>query len=89
MAGSTCTDGRRRGNVRADARERSEAGSARHGRRVGSPNPSDGGFAGGALFGWLIDRWLGTAPWFLLGLMFLGVAVGFRNIIKISGERPE
>jgi hypothetical protein len=48
MAVSTCTDGRRRGNVRAIDREQSEAGSARHGRRVGSPNPSNGGFAGGA-----------------------------------------
>jgi hypothetical protein len=47
MAGSTCTDGRKRGNVRAVGREQSEAGSARHGRRVGSPNPSDGGFADG------------------------------------------
>lgn len=48
-----------------------------------------GGIAGGALIGWLLDRWLGTAPWLLLGLMFLGIAVAFRNIIRISGERPE
>lgn len=48
-----------------------------------------GGIAGGALIGWLLDRWLGTTPWLLLGLMFLGIAVAFRNIIRISGERPE
>ena len=47
------------------------------------------GPAGGALIGWLLDRWLGTAPFLLLGLMFLGIVVAFRNIIRISGERPE
>lgn len=29
-------------------------------------------FMGG---GWLLDRWLGTAPWFMIGLVLLG-AVG-------------
>jgi ATP synthase protein I len=48
-----------------------------------------GGIAGGALIGWLLDRWLGTAPLLLLALMFLGIIVAFRNIIKISGERPD
>lgn len=47
------------------------------------------GPAGGALIGWLLDRWLGTSPWALLGLLFLGIAVAFRNIIRISNERPE
>ena len=48
-----------------------------------------GGMAGGALIGWLLDRWLGTSPGLLLGLMFLGIGVAFRNIIRISNERPE
>lgn len=48
-----------------------------------------GGLAGGALIGWVLDRWLDTAPFLLLGLMFLGIIVAFRNIIRISGERPE
>ena len=48
-----------------------------------------GGLAGGALFGWLFDRWLGTSPWGLLALVFLGIAVAFRNIIRISNERPD
>lgn len=47
------------------------------------------GPAGGALVGWLFDRFLDTAPWGLLVCMFLGIAVAFRNIIKISNERPE
>ena len=48
-----------------------------------------GGLAGGALVGWLIDRLAGTSPGFLLGFLFLGMAVAFRNIIRISSERPE
>ncbi len=47
------------------------------------------GPAGGALVGWLFDRWLETTPWLLLVCMFLGIAVAFRNIYKISQERPE
>lgn len=47
------------------------------------------GPAGGALVGWLFDRFLGTSPALLLVCMFLGIAVAFRNIVKISGERPE
>lgn len=48
-----------------------------------------GSLVGSALIGWLIDRWFGTAPWGLIVMLFLGIAVAFRQIIKISGERPE
>ncbi len=48
-----------------------------------------GSLIGGALIGWLIDRWFGTAPWGLIVMLFLGIAVAFRQIIRISGERPE
>ena len=47
------------------------------------------GTAGGALIGWVLDRWLGTTPWLLLLLLFGGIAVAFRNIIRISNERPD
>ena len=47
------------------------------------------GPAGGALVGWLFDRLFNTSPALLLVCMFLGIAVAFRNIIKISNERPE
>lgn len=47
------------------------------------------GPAGGALIGWLLDRWLGTTPWLLLVMMALGIIVAFRNILRISGERAE
>ena len=47
------------------------------------------GPAGGALIGWWLDRLLGTKPWLLLVLLFLGIAAAFWNIVKISKERPE
>ncbi|GGB58674.1 AtpZ/AtpI family protein [Blastomonas aquatica] len=43
-----------------------------------------GGLAGGLLFGWLFDRWLGTSPWLLITFLILGIFVAFRNIIRAS-----
>ena len=48
-----------------------------------------GGMAGGALIGWVIDRLFGTSPGFLIGLLLLGTAAGFWNIIKLSTRRPD
>nr|WP_221211551.1 AtpZ/AtpI family protein [Sphingomonas pseudosanguinis] len=48
-----------------------------------------GSLVGSALIGWLFDRWFGTAPWALIVMLFLGIGVAFRQIIRISGERPE
>lgn len=47
-----------------------------------------GGLAGGALIGWVLDRFIGTSPWLLLVFLFLGIIVAFRNIIRISTKRP-
>jgi ATP synthase protein I len=47
------------------------------------------GPAGGALLGWFLDRLFGTAPWLLLVMLILGIAVAFRNIYRISLQRPE
>ncbi len=47
------------------------------------------GLVGGGLLGWCFDYWFGTAPWLLLVMLFLGIVVAFRNIIRISQERPE
>lgn len=38
-------------------------------------------FAGGGI-GYLLDRWLHTAPLFMLVLGFLGFGVGIRNMLK-------
>ncbi len=48
-----------------------------------------GGLAGGALVGWVLDRFLGTSPWLLLVMLFLGIVVAFRNIIRISNQRSK
>lgn len=48
-----------------------------------------GGIGGGAFFGWVIDHFAGTSPWGLLVMMFLGIIVSFRNIIRISNRRPD
>ncbi len=47
-----------------------------------------GGLVGGTLIGWLLDRWLGTEPIFLITLMVLGTVGGFWSIIKMSTRRP-
>jgi ATP synthase protein I len=77
---------------------------AREAARTGQvPTSGDGGYSlgnrvlsamigslvGGALIGWVIDRLFGTAPWGLIVMLFLGIGVAFRQIIKMSGERPK
>lgn len=44
---------------------------------------------GSALIGWLIDRWLETAPWVMLAMMFLGFGIAIRNVLWISRQRPD
>jgi ATP synthase protein I len=48
-----------------------------------------GGIGGGAFIGWVIDQFAGTAPWGLLVVMFLGIIVAFRSIIRMSTQRPQ
>jgi len=48
-----------------------------------------GSLVGSALIGWLVDQFAGTAPWGLIVALFLGIAVAFRQIIRIANERPE
>jgi ATP synthase protein I len=44
---------------------------------------------GGGVLGWLLDGWLGTRPWIMLGLLFLSFAAACRQVFLISKERPE
>ena len=41
------------------------------------------GIAVGAFAGWLVDRWLGTTPAFMLVLFFLGAAGGLMNVWRL------
>jgi len=41
-----------------------------------------GGIFGGFVIGWVIDHFAGTSPWGLLVMLFLGIIVAFRNVIR-------
>jgi ATP synthase protein I len=45
-----------------------------------------GGIVGGLFLGWVIDQFAGTRPWGLLVMMFFGIFVAFRNIVRRSGQ---
>ena len=79
---------------RAQADEATRTGSGREAdrnERLGNRVLSYliGGPVGGALIGWVLDRWFDTAPVLMLILLFLGMAAGFWNIVKLSSKRPE
>lgn len=40
----------------------------------------------GGVIGWAVDKWLGTAPWFMILFFILGVAAGFVNVYKAAGK---
>jgi ATP synthase protein I len=40
--------------------------------------------AGGFVIGFVLDKWLGTQPWLLLIMLFLGFVGGFMNVMRIS-----
>jgi len=41
----------------------------------------------GGGIGYLVDRWLDTAPWFLVGGLLFGVAAGFVELARIVWRR--
>lgn len=40
----------------------------------------------GVVVGLLLDRWLGTAPWLLIGFFILGAAAAMRNLIRVARD---
>jgi ATP synthase protein I len=36
--------------------------------------------------GWLLDRWLKTAPWLLVAGLVLGAIVGFYQFVKLTSK---
>lgn len=40
----------------------------------------------GVWFGLMLDRWLGTKPWFFYIFLLIGIAAGFKNIYVIAGR---
>lgn len=43
-----------------------------------------GAIGGAAFIGWALDRWLDTAPIFLISLLLLGVFTGFFNVYRLT-----
>ena len=77
------------GALRDDTQKRAE--SQRVIRSAGSRILSDlvGLPFGGGLIGWLIDRWVGTTPWFMLALLFFGFGLAVRNVMRIANQGPK
>ena len=36
--------------------------------------------------GWLLDKWLNTPPWFLIGGIVLGSAAGLFEFVRLSSK---
>ena len=51
------------------------------GHLVGAP-------LGGGLLGWGLDSLLGTRPWLMLVMLFLGFGAGIMNVLRISKAPP-
>jgi len=41
------------------------------------------GFSG---IGWLLDRWLGTAPWLVVTGLVVGAVAGFYQFIRLTSK---
>ena len=40
----------------------------------------------GAVAGYLLDRWLNTAPWIMLVMLLVGFAAGVLNVVRSAAE---
>ena len=40
----------------------------------------------GLIFGWLMDRWLGTQPWLLVVGIVIGAGAGLYEFIRTSSK---
>jgi len=69
---------------REDERNRPKIQGASESEKLGNRVLSYllGGILGGAVVGWVIDQFAGTSPWGLLVMLFLGIIVAFRNVIR-------
>ncbi|MFC4255462.1 ATP-binding protein [Altererythrobacter xixiisoli] len=76
---------------REDERNRPQIKGADASYRTGNRVLADllGGVLGGLVIGWVIDRFAGTAPWGLIVMLFMGIAVAFRNVFRMANKRPD
>jgi len=76
---------------REEERNRPRATGADANYRKGNRALADllGGILGGFVIGWVIDAFAGTSPWGLLVMLFFGIVVAFRNIIRAAQTGPD
>jgi ATP synthase protein I len=55
----------------------------RYGRALAIVYEFAGTLAAGAVIGWLLDRWLGTAPWAVVVCTLVAVVGGFVRLITV------
>jgi len=79
LRGARLAEAQRTGTVRPDGDYRQ--GMRVLGELIGPP-------FGGAVFGLVLDKLLGTGPWLLLALLLVGFGIGVRNIVRISKTSP-
>lgn len=41
----------------------------------------------GGGIGFMLDRWLGTGPWLLIGFLLLGNAAGVWNVFRMTNNQ--
>ncbi len=75
---------------REDQRSQSQVKGVDANYRSGNRVLADllGGILGGLVIGWSIDYFAGTSPWGLLIMLFIGIVVAFRNIIRAANTQP-
>ena len=39
--------------------------------------------------GWLLDGWLGTAPWLFLVFLGFGIVAGLRNVVRAASAAAD
>ena len=64
----------------------------RYGRALAVVYEFAGTLAAGAIIGWLLDRWLGSAPWAVMICTLIAVIGGFVRLVTVlrrfeEGER--
>ncbi len=73
----------------SDEPESQHSGGAAWGRAMRVSSELLAGLFVGILLGLGLDRWLGTAPWFMLAGMGLGFAAGLRNLTRSASQNNE
>lgn len=46
-------------------------------------------FVGFAIGHWVIDKYLGTFPWFTIIFLFLGIAAGFMYLFRFASKQDK